>query len=63
MTTYQVNAIEHENTDNLKLALGKLIIEIDFSLGTVDVRNKENRVCVNTYENELVSIDMENIQD
>lgn len=63
MTTYQVNAIEHENTDNLKLSLGKLIVEIDFSLGIIEVRNKENRVCINTYENEIVSIDLEEIND
>jgi hypothetical protein len=63
MTTHQVNEIEQENNDNLKLALGKLIVEIDFSLGTIEVRNKENRVCVNTYENEIVSIDLEEIND
>ena len=63
MTTHQVNVIEHENADNLKLSLGKLIVEIDFSLGIVEVRNKENRVCVNTYENEIVSIDLEEIND
>lgn len=63
MTTYQVNAIEHENADNLKLVLDKLTVEVDFSLGTIEVRNKENRVCINTYENELVSIDIEPIWD
>lgn len=63
MTTHQVNEIEKENADHLKLALGKLIVEIDFSLGTIEVRNKENRVCINTYENEIVSIDLEEIND
>ena len=63
MTTHQVNAADQENSDHLKLSLDKLIIEVDFALGTIEVRNKENRVCVNTYEDEIVSIDLEEIND
>lgn len=63
MKIHHTNIINQDNTDNLKLRLGKIAIEVDFLLGTIEVRNTENRVCINTYENELVSIDLEAIKD
>ncbi len=63
MRAYQKDVIEGNELDNLKLRLDKLTIEVDFSLGIIEVRNAENRVCINTYENELVSIDLEAIKD
>jgi len=47
------------DTSFLKLRIGDIRVQIDFALGTIDVFDSNNRVCVNTHDNCIVTVDIE----
>jgi len=59
MLLYKMDVMESETCNRVRFSLGDVRIEIDLDLGSVDVFDKTNRTCVQTFDNCIVATDVE----